>query len=74
MRDKSPAPHFKHILSEREEHFHEDTAAASSREAAAQRQDYDITLHHFESYHECMQQFISGLITTLIVREYISGL
>ena len=33
MRDKPPAPHFKHILSEREEHFHEDTAAASSRES-----------------------------------------
>ena len=55
MRDKPPAPHFKHILSEREEHFHEDTAATSRRKAAALRQDYDITLHQFESYHECMQ-------------------
>ena len=43
MRDKPPAPHVKHILSEREEHFHESTAAASSRRAAAQKQDYDIT-------------------------------
>ena len=66
MRDKSPAPHFKHILSEREEHFPEDTAAASSRRAAAQRQDYDITLHHFESYQECMQYLSRDLFTTLL--------
>ena len=52
MRDKPPAPHFKHILSEREEHFHEDTAAASSKGAAAQRPDYDVRLHHFEPYRE----------------------
>ena len=52
MRDKSPAPHFKHILSEREEQFHEDTAATSRREAAAQRLDYDVRLHHFEPYRK----------------------
>ena len=33
MRDKSPAPHFKHILSEEEERAHESaTAAAAARE------------------------------------------
>ena len=72
MRDKPPAPHFKHILSEREEHFYEDTAAASSREAAAQRQDYDITLHHFEQYHDSHAAFISGLNTTLLLAEVIA--
>ena len=52
MRDKSPAPHFKHILSEREEQFHENMAATSSREIAAQRLDYDVRLHHFEPYRK----------------------
>ena len=37
--------HFKHILSEREEHFHEKHRRGNSRRAAAQKQYYDITLH-----------------------------
>ena len=52
MRDKSPAPHFKHILSEREEQSYENMAATSGREVAAQRLDYDVRLHHFEPYRE----------------------
>ena len=44
----------------------------AAEKAAAQRQDYDITLHHFESYHECMQQFISGLNTKLLLAEVIA--
>ena len=72
MRDKPPAPHFKHILSEREEHFYEDDAAASSREAAAQRQDYDVRLHHFEPYRDHEFGLSRVYNTTLLLAEVIA--
>ena len=72
MRDKPPAPHFKHILSEREEHFHEDTAATSRRRAAAQRLDYDVRLHHFEQYHDCMQHLSRDSNTKLLLAKVIA--
>ena len=46
MRDKPPAPHFEHILSEEEEHFHENATAA-----AAHARSLGFAVANSDGYH-----------------------